>query len=77
MRKKNKNPFTEAQRSLDEARDAFIRAAAALSLPVRYDKDALVTAILEGSYGLLKALEGDDPHSRATTKAREYLTRLQ
>lgn len=73
---RNPNPYVEAQLSLDNARDAFIRAAAALSQPVRSDKDSVVTAILEGAYGLMKTMEAD-PKGVSVEKARDYLKKIR
>lgn len=54
-----RNRYNDAQHALDEARDAFTRAAAALTSGNRRDRSALASALLEGSYGMMKLAQGD------------------
>lgn len=72
-----RNRYNDAQHALDEARDAFTRAAAALTSGNRlHDRSALASALLEGSYGMMRLAQGD-LGERALDEATEYLKTLR
>ena len=76
--KRKPNPFEERQRLLDKARDAFVRAAAALTGPTRHEQDAVALAILDGAYGFMKAMEADMlGRGESTERVQEYLRAVQ
>lgn len=66
-----KNPHTEANRSLDEARDCFLKAAFHLTEPNRY-LDGVAEALLYGARGMLKLAAGD-LSKRAKRRAENVL----
>lgn len=60
---------------LDKARDAFIRAAAALTDTTRDEKDAVAMALVESTYGLFKLVETDGDR-RAYKKVMTFLSKV-
>ena len=72
-----RNRFNDAQHALDEARDAFTRAAAALTSGNRlHDRSALATAVLEGAYGMMRLAQGDIDE-RAMEEAVAHIKQLR
>lgn len=64
--------YDEAQRLLDSARDAFVRAASLLDPRVRFEQDALAAAVIEGALGLYRLSQADFDN-RAFDRAIEHL----
>jgi hypothetical protein len=69
------NPHDVARRNLDEARDAFIKAAFHLTTPNRLN-DGVAEAMLYGALGMLKLAAGD-LGERARERAEEVIRMLQ
>lgn len=71
------NPFAQRRRAADLARDAFLRAAAALTEPV--SAGVVAFALLEASVGLLRLAECDDDQqsgrARVERRIRDELKR--
>lgn len=69
------NPHEVARRNLDEARDAFIKAAFHLTEPNR-NPDGVVEALLYGSLAMVKLAAGD-LGERARARAEEVVREMR
>lgn len=65
------NPHTQRRRAADLARDAFLRAAAALTEPV--SAGVVAFALLEASIGLLRLAECDDDEQSGRARVENRL----
>jgi hypothetical protein len=70
-----RNRFNDAQRSLDEARDCFLKAAFHLTEPNRRP-NGVVEAVLYSALGILKLAAGD-LSGRARARAEEVLREMR
>lgn len=65
------NPHTQRRRAGDLARDAFLRAAAALTEPIT--AGVVAFALLEASIGLLRLAECDDDEQSGRARVEDRL----
>lgn len=66
------NPMAERARKLDQARDAFVRAAALLDPLVRWERMAVAAALVEGALAMLRIAQSD-PDERELDAAHEFI----
>lgn len=70
----SENPHVERREQIGRARDAFLKAAAALVDPTNLD-EALAFALVEGATGLVSVAKAD-PHNRALRLVQNQLRQI-